>query len=294
MKFVDPTTDIAFKKVFGSEHRKIVLIEFLNNVLDLDSPIEDVTLLNPYQAPPLQGLKPTTLDVRARDALGREFIVEMQVEKETGFHKRVLYYTSKAYVQQLDVGEKYHLLRPVLFLGVLDFTIFETSGYLTRHLILNPDTGERTLTDFEFNFIELPKFPKEEAELRTPTEQWIYFLKNVRNLEVIPASATSPGLVEAYQMANRFGWTREELDIYEYQGIQRAKQRDQFETASRESYEKGLADGRAAGRAEGRHGALWETAQRLLEYGMIPENVAEITGMELAELLAERNSPSQP
>ena len=293
MKFVDPTTDIAFKKIFGSESHKIVLIEFLNNVLDLDFPIEDVTLLNPYQAPPLQGLKPTTLDVRARDAAGREFIVEMQVEKETGFHKRVLYYTSKAYVQQLDMGEKYHLLRPVLFLGVLDFTIFETPGYLTRHLILNPETGERTLTDFEFNFIELPKFRNTEAELRTPTEQWIYFLKNVRNLEMAPVSATSPGLVEAYQMANRFGWTREELDIYEYQGIQRAKQRDQFETAGREAYEKGLAKGLAEGLAEGWQRALWETAQRLLEHGMTPQSVAEVTGIDVEELLAGRNPSPQ-
>jgi predicted transposase/invertase (TIGR01784 family) len=243
MKFVNPTTDIAFKKIFGSEEHKIVLIEFLNAILDLEAPIEDVTLLNPYQAPKLEGLKETTLDVRARDAWQREFIVEMQVEKETGFEKRVLYYSSKNYAQQLEKGEEYHRLRPVIFLGVLDFVMFESPGYLARHLIVNPDTGERVLKDFEFNFIELPKFDKQEHELTTLPEQWIYFLKNVQDLEMMPASVASEGLREAYEIANKFGWKRDELELYEYQGMQIGKLRNQINAGYEEGHAKGLAEG---------------------------------------------------
>jgi predicted transposase/invertase (TIGR01784 family) len=130
------------------------LIEFLNKILELDSPIESVTINNAYQVPRLKGLKETTLDVKATDKLKREFIVEMQVEKETAFAKRAVYYSSKAYSQQLKKAQKYHLLKPVIFLGILDFTMFEHENVISRHLILNKETGQHDLKDLEFNFIE--------------------------------------------------------------------------------------------------------------------------------------------
>jgi predicted transposase/invertase (TIGR01784 family) len=102
MKFVDPKTDIAFKKIFGNDAHKGILIEFLNEILELDSPIENVTINNAYQVPRLKGLKEATLDVKVTDKLNREFIVEMQVEKETAFAKYAIYYSAKAYGGQLE------------------------------------------------------------------------------------------------------------------------------------------------------------------------------------------------
>ena len=115
MKFVDPKTDIAFKKIFGNEAHKEILIEFLNEILELEYLIADVTILNSYQPPKLGGLKETLLDIKAKDTQQREFLVEMQVEKEVAFAKRAMYYTSKAYSQQLGKGEKYHLLKLSFF-----------------------------------------------------------------------------------------------------------------------------------------------------------------------------------
>jgi conserved hypothetical protein (putative transposase or invertase) len=158
MKFVDPKTDIAFKKIFGNEAHKEILLEFLNEILELEYPIADLTILNSYQPPKLGGLKETLLDIKAKDSQQREFLVEMQVEKELAFAKRALYYTSKAYSQQLSKGEKYHLLKPVIFLGILDFSLFPHQNTLSRHLILNNQTKAHELKDLEFNFIELPKF----------------------------------------------------------------------------------------------------------------------------------------
>lgn len=244
MDFVDPKTDIAFKKIFGSSEHKIVLIEFLNTVLELEYLIEDVKILNPYQAPKIKGLKETTLDVRATDEKGHEFIVEMQVEKEVGFYKRAIYYSSKAYVQQMPVGGKYHLLKPVIFVGILNFKVFESDKYLSRHLILNAETLEHSLKDLEFNFIELPKFNKTEEELEGLVDKWVYFLKEALYLEMVPDSADTEALKQAYEIANQHGWSKEELEIYEYQEIQANKLERIIETNRQESEAKGKREGK--------------------------------------------------
>ncbi len=98
MKFVDVTNDIAFRKIFGNENKKISLISFLNAVINLPNGnvITDVDILNPYQLPKLADGKSTILDVKARDKQGNTFIVEMQIAESEYFHKRVLYTPHKA------------------------------------------------------------------------------------------------------------------------------------------------------------------------------------------------------
>ena len=239
MDFVDPKTDIAFKKIFGSSEHKIVLIEFLNTILELEYLIKDVKILNPYQAPKIKGLRESNLDVRATDQKGHEFIVEMQVEKETSFYKRAIYYSSKAYVQQLPKGGKYRRLKPVIFVGILNFNVFKSEECLSRHLILDSKTLEHSLKDLEFNFIELPKFKKAEEELESLADKWVYFLKEALYLEMVPESADTEALRQAYEIANQHGWSKKELEIYEYQEIQAHKLENIIETNRREAEEKG-------------------------------------------------------
>ncbi|MDP2816373.1 MAG: Rpn family recombination-promoting nuclease/putative transposase, partial [Rectinemataceae bacterium] len=158
MRFVNPQNDIAFKKIFGNEHTKDVLIAFLNAVLDLDGlrAITSVTLLSPYEAPKIAELKQTIVDVKATDGCGKQFIVEMQVSGQPFIKKRFQYYTAKTYVNQIADGEDYPKLNQVIFIGILNFDEFDGKAWLTRHLLLNSDTGKQELKDLEFNFIELP------------------------------------------------------------------------------------------------------------------------------------------
>ncbi len=250
MKFVSPKTDIAFKKIFGNEQHKEILIEFLNEVLDLAYQIIDITILNPYQAPKLQGLKESTLDIKAKDEKGHEFIVEMQVEKDLGFQKRVVYYSSKAYTQQLDKGQAYHKLKPVIFLGILDFSIFEHDNHFSRHLILNLENQSHDLKDLEFNFIELPKFIKTESELTSISDKWIYFIKNADDFDHIPEHANTTALKNAYQIATQHTWTKEELDVYDYQGMRDYISWGAIEQAKIEGQAKGLQEGILQGSAK--------------------------------------------
>jgi len=275
MQFADVKTDIAFKKVFGSEQHKEILIGFLNAVLDLqgNKRIKEITLKNPWQPPDLPTLKETILDVKALDHRGITFIVEMQVKGQPCFDKRALYYTAKAYTAQIDKGEEYPKLNQVIFIGILDFNSFDGDSYLTRHLILNKETLQQELRDFEFNFIELRKFNKQEAELESIVEKWVYFIKNARNLTMIPKSAEAiPELKAAYAQAAMNTWSREELEVYEYWQIR--------DTADRLSMEAEVAKGIEQGIEKG----IEKVARNMKSVGITVEVIMQTTGLSREEI----------
>ena len=102
MIFINPRTDFAFKKIFGSEQSHDILISFLNGVLyGGQSTIQTLTIVNPYQAPIIKGLKSTYLDIKAELNTGEMVVIEMQVLNVAGFEKRILYNAAKAYSIEL-------------------------------------------------------------------------------------------------------------------------------------------------------------------------------------------------
>ncbi len=216
MKFVDPKIDIAFKKIFGDDKKTAILISFLNAVLELPSPIKKITIPTPYQIPRIKDLKNTLLDVKAVDENGREFIVEMQVEGNEMFGKKATYYLAKSYISQIKRGDEYPKLKPAYFIGILDFNLFKGNDCLTRHIFINQSTKRHDLKEFEFNFIELKKFNKSDAELNSVIDKWIFFIKNADDLEVIPKTITELPILEAFETANQMEWEKEELEIYDY------------------------------------------------------------------------------
>ena len=262
MKFIDPTNDYAFKRIFGNEKHPKVLISFLNAVLAFPPgrQIIQVKILNPNQAPKIEELKETLLDVRAVDQRGQSFIVEMQVELQQAFGKRALYYTSNAYVQQLDKGEDYGKLNKIYFVGILNFKAMPGEDCVSNHLILNKKTKENFLTDFEFCFVELPKFRKNEKQLKDVIDKWIYFVKYVGekdyDVDYKKLFKGERAILEALKIAEFHGMNKKEWEIYEYR---EKKRRDEFETrrtaieiASSEGLAKGLAKGKAEGLAKGK------------------------------------------
>jgi len=240
MKFVDIKNDIAFRKIFGNENKKEILISFLNAVLKLDNQnqIKSITLLNPFQLPKIKGLKVTVIDVKATDDNGNVFIIEMQLTDKKGLDKRIQYYGAKGYSSQIDSGDEYLKLKPMIFIGILDFEYFDTSNYISRHLIMDCETGERKLKDLEFNFIELPKFKKDINDLDNSIDKWIYFIKNSENLAVIPENTNDNGLLTAYKDAEKHNWTKEELEEYEYAQMREQDEKGEIELAKERAEEK--------------------------------------------------------
>jgi predicted transposase/invertase (TIGR01784 family) len=282
MNFVNPKNDIAFKKIFGNEKKKEILISFLNAVLDLKGAfeIQTIEILNPYQIPHLVDLKESSLDVRATDKRGVTFIVEMQMESKSFLRQRVSFYVAKAYSSQIEKAVDYPKLKPVIFIGVFNFNEFENEHYLSHHLTLNCETLSCDLAQMEYYFIELPKFTKTESELVTILDKWVYFIKYAEDLDIIPEHAKHTHALEtAYEVAHRYNWKKPELEAIEYWEI---RERANQETA----FEKGKEEGKKEGKEEGRIAEKQEIAQNLLGKGIEPAIIAETTGLSLDELAA--------
>jgi predicted transposase/invertase (TIGR01784 family) len=270
MKFVDITNDIAFRKIFGNDSKKKSLISFLNAVLDLpeNEQIIDVEITNPYQLGKLSGGKSTIVDVKAKDEKGNIFIVEMQIAEFDFFHKRILYYTSQSYVSQIDRGINYDKLRPVYFIGILEFEIAQSKHYHSRHKVLDVETREQIIQDVEFNFIELPKFNKTINQLESSIDQWTFFIKNAENLTLIPESIDDEGLKEAYKEADKQNWTKQELEDYERASI---KERDEIGR---------IAFAEKKGETKGKI----EAAKNLKLLGVDMDTISKATGLSKEEI----------
>lgn len=275
MKFVDVTNDIAFRKIFGNENKKIALISFLNAVLRLD--VVDVEIVNPYQLPKLSGGKTTIVDVKAKDASGNLFIVEMQIAEAESFSKRVLYYTSQSYTDQIERGDDYSKLNPTYFIGILDFEIGTNEDYFSCHKVLNVETGEHILRDVEFNFIELPKFRKQENELESVIDQWVYFIKNAENLDVIPENIEDEGLITAFEEADKHNWSKLELEEYNKIFIREEDERGRLRMAEK----KGLREGEIKGKIE--------VAKNAILQGLDNDIIAKLTNLSIEEIEKLRN-----
>ncbi len=272
MIFINPKTDFAFKKIFGSEQSKDILISFLNALLYEARPIiEDLEILNPYLAPRIRGVKDTYLDVKARITGNKTVIIEMQVLNVEGFEKRILYNAAKAYSIQLDSGEDYTLLNPVIALTITDFEMFPNLDQVISRFVLKEKDYlvDYLIYDIELVFVELPKFNKELEELETLTDKWIYFLKSARRLHVVPETMGDvPEIRKAFEVANQANLTREELEDLEKREIWIHDQRNAIKKAVNQAVKRNAI----------------EIAKRLLDV-LDEETVSQATGLSLEEVL---------
>jgi predicted transposase/invertase (TIGR01784 family) len=217
MTFLNPTLDIAFKKLFGSQERVELTISFLNSVLERQEGelITHVHINDNANQPITRDKERTFVDVNCTDQKGNKYIIEMQVEDEKKFMERSQFYASFFLARQLEKKAPYGSLVPVIFVGVLCFDLFKGPDYLSHHFIVNNKTGTRTLKHLEWHFIELEKFTKTLNELVSPLEKWIFFLKHAEEMKQIPAILKNPQeMVTAFNVLEQHNWTEIELQNY--------------------------------------------------------------------------------
>jgi predicted transposase/invertase (TIGR01784 family) len=286
-KFLDPKNDVAFRKVFGSEQHKDIVIHFINDILELkgNDQIENVDFLSPIQDPEIASKKQSIVDVLCRAKNGVQIIVEMQVAPTKGFEKRAQYYAAKAYSRQLNQGKeedgKYHNLKEVIFIAIANCIIFpDKTEYKSDHVILDKNSYEHNLKDFYFTFIELPKFKKNNiAELKTIVDKWCYFFKHAPETseeDLINIIGSDLIIGKAYNALNQFNWSETELLAYDEE-IKRI--RDNI-AAMDYQYDKGKAEGEANGRAEEKI----EIALNLLRQNLSLDVISSATGLSHDEL----------
>jgi predicted transposase/invertase (TIGR01784 family) len=272
--FINPKTDFAFKKIFGSKKSKDILISFLNAMLyQGQDTIADLEILDPYQAPRIKGIKDSFLDVKATLQDHSTVIIEMQVLNVLGFEKRVLYNAAKAYSIQLNVGEDYTLLNPIIALTITDFEMFPQSPkVISSYALREKEELSSYSDDIELVFVELPKFKKSLEELDSLSDKWIYFLSHAHKLQSVPTTMEQePAISHAFQVAKQSRLTRKELEVLE--------KREMFLHDNRNA----ILYAAQKGRQEGRQEAAIAIAQQLLDV-LDLETIAQKTGLSLAEL----------
>ncbi|MEI6331036.1 MAG: Rpn family recombination-promoting nuclease/putative transposase [Pseudanabaena sp.] len=283
MRFINPKTDYAFKKIFGSEQSHDILISFLNAILyDGNVVIKDLEILNPYLAPRIRGVKATYLDVKAHLDNGTTVIIEMQVLNIEGFEKRILYNAAKAYSTQLGVGQDYNLLDPVIALTITDFEMFpEINQLISRFILKEKDfLVDYPIYDIELVFVELPKFDKKVDRLETLADKWLYFLKCARQLDVVPESMNLvPEIKQAFAIANEVNLSPEQIEDMEMQEMFIHDQRNAIKKALNQGRQEGLEEGVEQGKVA----AKLEMARKLLDV-LDDEAISRASGLSVAEV----------
>jgi predicted transposase/invertase (TIGR01784 family) len=276
MKFLDVKTDFAFKKVFGSEGSKDILMSFLNSLVlfSENEVIEDLTIVDPYQIPLIKGMKDTYVDVKAKLSNGSTVIIEMQILNVQGMEQRILYNAAKAYSTQLVPGERYHLLNPVIALTITDFVMFaDTVECMSTFRLTEKERLVEYNGDIELIFIELPKFTKTEEELDDITDKWLYFIKNAGSLAYIPETLSLlPELSHAFSIANEAG-----LSLEEQEAQWKRKDFIMLQKGSIELAEK-------KGREEGKEERNIEIALEMIKDCETNEKIIKYTGLSDDEI----------
>lgn len=281
-RYLDPKADIVFKRIFADH--KHLLISFLNAMLPLpvDRLIVDLSYLPNEQVPEIPLFKRTIADVKCKDAVGRIFIVEMQIDWTNSFRERLLFGVSQAFVKQIQRGEKYHLLQPVYGLGIVADTYnqWNTDWYHHYKLVKMGDMQGDVIEHLQLVFVELPKFP-----VQSPTEKrlrllWLRFLREINEETRVVAQELLdvPEILEAITLAEQAAYTPGELNAYgEYW--------DAVSTEKTRLADKYI-EGEAKGRAEGGLDKAKEIARKLRAKKIPLEEIAELTELSLAEINA--------
>jgi predicted transposase/invertase (TIGR01784 family) len=184
MSNVSPRVDIAFKKIFGVEENKDLLISLINSIVGTEDQVSDVTLLNPYNPKNFRQDKLSILDIKAKGVDGKRFNIEIQISDEADYDKRALYYWAKLYTEQLKVAEDYSTLSKAIGIHILNFTsIPAVKNYHNVFHIVEKDSGLLYFKDLELHTIELKKFSNNSNEelsdlmvkVKNSLDMWVAF-----------------------------------------------------------------------------------------------------------------------
>ncbi len=181
MRYLDPKSDLVFKRVFG-EHANI-LISFLNALLPLreDQVIEKIDYLPTELLPEIPISKNSIVDVSCQDNYGRQFIVEMQMIWSDKFTSRMLYNASKTYVKQLDIGAVYKKLMPVYALALVNEKFEKDNDEFYHHYqFTHQSILEKKLDNIHLIFVEIPKFKSYNFSQRKLMVLWLRFISETK------------------------------------------------------------------------------------------------------------------
>lgn len=306
MSKVNPKIDLVFKKLFGSEENKDILMSLINAILPLSQQVAKITLKNPYNVADYAEGKLSILDIKAEDEKGRLFDVEIQIRGSVFYGKRALYYWAKIYGSQLDVMPdtqpdgtadiSYSDLKKCIVISLIDFNMFDDERIHRCYTLKDTDTNEKheTLDYLDLYFVELRKYKGEQRATMTLLDRWIAFLNTAHRYsnDKLPTElAEIREIQKASKKLEAMYLDEKERGYYEAQQKfwldQISLMKEAMEKARTEAMEKGIAEGREKGIAEGREKGIAEGREKGIAEGR-EKGMAE--GIEKAKFEAAKNA----
>jgi len=215
--YINPFTDFGFKKLFGSEESKPLLISFLNDLLPIESKVVSLEFKNIEKLGMLEEDRRAIFDIYCRDEKNQEFIVELQRAKQEHFQDRAAYYSSFLIQDQAKKGKWDFELTPIYFIGILDFSLasFPDNNYLHFGQITDIYSQKVMFKKLNFIYIEMTKFKKQESELANHLESWLYFLRELVTFDEIPTEFKGDIIENAFHLAELANMSHEDRHAYE-------------------------------------------------------------------------------
>ena len=283
--YFDPTTDFGFKKLFGEEANKDLLIDFLNGMLPDYHQIASLTFQKTEQLPNHKEERKAIFDILCQSASGERFIIEMQKAPIGYFMDRSLYYSTFPIQTQAVKGKWDFALSQVYLIGILDFDYDKNKEYWKKRQVLRSfnikDEKGVLMTDkLHFKFLQLPFFKKKPHQLTTHFDKWCYFLKNLENFNTIPNILNEPIFMKAFDVAKVSNLDPNDYILYQ---ISKSKKYD-IELVEEAAEKRGIEIGEEKGFKKGKAEERIEVVLILHEKGYTATQLSDMLNMPLQKV----------
>jgi predicted transposase/invertase (TIGR01784 family) len=287
-KYIDPFTDFGFKHIFGNEENKHFLMSFLNDLLNLEEKIIDISYRN------LEKLGLSIIDRRAifdvycTDEKNNKFIVELQRAQQKYFKDRSIYYTAFPIQAQSKKGDWDYRLTKIYFIGILEFTFDDlrlqqnqhNDKYLSKVQLFDCDEKTVFYDKLTYYYLEMPKFRKKEEELATHLDYWLYYLNNLATTTEIPTVLKNDELLqEAFDVAEFLALDKDEQFSYQQDVKSRRDNKACLNFAKEKGFEQGIEKGFEQGIEKGIEKEKIDIAKNLLTANMKIDFICQATGL---------------
>ena len=310
-RYISLLTDFGFKRIFGTDPNKELLINFLNSLFDGEEVIKDVKYLNSENVGDVYTERKAIFDVYCENEQGEKFIVEMQNAYQTYFKDRSLFYSTFPIREQAPKGSDWNFcLKKVYVVALLNYKMsdeaFDSTDTIHTIALMDTKTNKVFNAKLMFKYVEVGRFDKTDEELTSLSDKWMYVLKNLSRLDNRPSSLREKIFTKLFDAAAIARFSPNELREYEdslkaYRDIKnsldtakeegRAEGREEGLAEGREEGRKegraeGREEGRAEGREEGRAEGIAMVAKMMYAKGIDVDVIASMTGMAIDKIKA--------
>lgn len=279
-RYICPFTDFGFKKLFGTEPNKDLLIDFLNELLRNDEgEIVDLTYLSSEQLGRSSADRNAVFDIYCENEKGEKFIVELQKVKQAFFKDRSIFYSSFPIQSQGEKGPWDFQLKSVYTIDILDFIFDKDDDNEVFHhdvQLVDKSTQKVFYDKLTYVYLEMPKFNKTIDELETKFDKWLYVLKNLADLTNRPKKLQEKIFNKLFEQAEIANYDDSEYSSYQ----ESLKHYRDFTNVLNTAHKDGIEEGKAKGQLQ----KALQIARTSKAEGLSPEVIAKITGLTIDEI----------